>query len=61
MSSKRAIRRKMCIRKKRHPDAAGAKRHAHLLFKKDAQYMRPYKCKFCGGWHVGHYAVGRGL
>lgn len=60
MSSKRGIRRKMCDGKKRHPDLRAAKEHCWKLRKKDNEPMRPYKCKFCKGYHSGHYQPGRG-
>lgn len=54
MSSKRHIRRKMCTRKRRYiqmGDAQGAVDRLNTTYK---TRMLIYKCKFCGGWHVGH-------
>lgn len=56
MSSKRAIRRKACKGKVRHADQAAA--HGALrALNQDKGYqgpMNPYRCPFCGGWHIGH-------
>lgn len=51
MASKRRIRRKMCQGKKRHKDMHGALIAIRLSGHKG---MMPYKCKFCGFFHVGH-------
>jgi hypothetical protein len=49
MASKRRLRRRSCKSKVRHIDQTAAVAHArHLGFQ-----HRAYKCKFCGGWHVG--------
>lgn len=65
MASKRRTRRKMqrnvCQRKKAFPTEAAAK-HATWLTRKAnkrpghgrAGSLWPYKCKFCGRWHIGH-------
>lgn len=56
MSSKRAIRRKACKGKVRHQCAEHAWAHLRALLKKrdDGLRMNVYRCRFCGGWHVGH-------
>lgn len=56
MSSKRAIRRRSCSSKIRHDDEAAARAHiGHLNRTKGYQGpMNAYRCRFCGGWHVGH-------
>jgi len=54
MASKRRVRRKQCQHKKRHPDQQSARYHRFLLNQKDGEQMNVYKCRFCGGWHVGH-------
>lgn len=56
MSSKRAIRRRACKGKVRHPEQG----HAHAALRSlvrergDQGAMTPYRCQFCGGWHIGH-------
>jgi hypothetical protein len=52
MASKRRIRRNMCDGKKRHRSEQGA----IIAIKKTASRhpMRPYRCRFCGCWHIGH-------
>lgn len=57
MASKRRLRRKACGDKVRHPTQTAAVRHLIKLQRKDfARGMRSYRCRWCGGWHVGHYA-----
>ena len=56
MSSKRRLRRKQCLHKNRHKSAQAAtfeiiailKRHGHR------GHICPYRCPFCGMYHVGH-------
>jgi len=57
MASKRGIRRKACEGKKRYESAEdaqnamrGARRRGHIV--------TPYRCKFCGGIHIGHVMHG---
>lgn len=57
MSSKRAIRRKQCTGKVRHDTQEHALVAVRALVKKYAGnigHLSPYRCGFCGGWHVGH-------
>lgn len=56
MSSKRRIRRKVCGKKVRHASHEDALNHIGDLRRKGKayNYMVPYKCPFCGGFHVGH-------
>lgn len=49
MASKRRLRRRSCESKIKHADQTAAVAHLRHL---GAQY-KTYKCKFCGGWHVG--------
>jgi len=49
MSSKRHLRRRSCESKIRHADESFAFNHAKSLGR---DYF-PYRCQFCGGWHVG--------
>lgn len=47
------MRRKACTGKIRHIDKAAA----DLVYRKVRRttgYMEPYKCRWCGGWHLGH-------
>lgn len=52
MASKRNKRRKACTRKVRHETLEAA-----IIARKKLPYGRElcaYKCKFCGGFHIGH-------
>lgn len=56
MSSKRRIRRRACAGKQRHETQTEAVAHIiHLRQSFPAERLRSYKCRFCGGWHVGHH------
>lgn len=50
MASKRRLRRRACSTKVRHTSAANA-----MLARRKAGHpdVHPYKCPFCGGWHLG--------
>lgn len=51
MASKRRIRRKACEGKARHLTAE----HAMIALRKTRQPdMNVYRCRFCGGYHIGH-------
>lgn len=50
MSSKRRVRAKSCEGKVRHATMAGA----CIAARKTDEKVRPYKCRHCPGWHVGH-------
>lgn len=56
MSSKRAIRRRACDGKVRHETSWEARKAIRDLNRKRGYQgpMNAYKCKFCGGFHVGH-------
>jgi predicted Zn-ribbon and HTH transcriptional regulator len=59
MASKRNQRRKSCIGKVKYTsedDALKSVYHLKRLNAKNAIVSRisPYKCHFCGSWHVGH-------
>lgn len=57
MSSKRRLRRAKCTGKVRHADEHGAKQAIFKLTRKMTGalgHMQPYRCSFCGGWHIGH-------
>lgn len=53
MASKRRIRRRACTGKQRHADEQGAQAHVRSLYAKGIAGRRAYRCKFCGGYHVG--------
>lgn len=58
MASKRRIRRNMCLGKKRHASKENAliARWRMILMhgKENIVGVYPYKCQFCGMWHLGH-------
>lgn len=56
MASKRAKRRRGCIGKQRHESASAAYAHKYHLNRKDDDRIHVYHCRFCGGWHVGHFS-----
>jgi len=41
------------VSKVKYPDRATAQRHARALYAKDGRHVEPYRCGFCGAWHVG--------
>lgn len=66
MSSKRALRRRRCSKKKRFDSQA----EAHCALERTLHYnqtvglrsltpdnddLETYHCPSCGGWHLGHY------
>jgi hypothetical protein len=54
MSSKRKVRLRQCGHKVKHSDEREAWGHARHLYEKDGARMSVYKCRWCGGYHVGH-------
>lgn len=56
MASKRRLRRKACMGKQRHESQDRAIAHIISLQRagKIDGHMNPYRCGFCGSWHVGH-------
>lgn len=56
MSSKRRLRRKSCTGKSKHPsmEVAYAALRSLLKVNPGTPFMTPYKCQFCGGYHIGH-------
>jgi len=55
MASKRRQRRKECGSKVRHADQTAAI-HAACAMRRNlgSRCLNTYRCKWCGGWHVGH-------
>lgn len=49
---------KQCEGKVRHTSLGAAWKHAESLrtrnLKREYLSTRPYKCEFCGGFHIGH-------
>lgn len=55
MSSKRRLRRKACEGKVRHESGAAAIQAIRSLDRSGSHAKRDaYKCRFCGGYHIGH-------
>jgi len=62
VATKRGQRRRACSGKVRHPDATAAARTAIALtltnrrrvFGAFERPVSPYRCSFCGSWHIGH-------
>lgn len=55
MSSKRHQRRRTCTDKRRFESAAEARRGIEGLRRRGLRGLAigTYKCRFCGGWHIG--------
>ena len=53
MASKRAIKRRACSGKKKYNEE-DAKRASYHARRKTGDWILPYGCKFCKGWHIGH-------
>jgi hypothetical protein len=53
VSSKRARRRRACGHKHKHATCEDAMRHVRHLRLMTGAYYLPYRCSFCGQWHVG--------
>lgn len=58
MSSKRAKRRKlqrcMCGSKRGYESKEIAQKHTLAAYKAYGHWLRPYRCRFCKLWHIGH-------
>ncbi|MDR1162721.1 MAG: hypothetical protein LBM17_02640, partial [Candidatus Accumulibacter sp.] len=55
MASKRRIRRNVCGRKIRHATEAAARAAIRSLRRAGVlAALTPYRCPFCGQFHVGH-------
>lgn len=54
MSSRRAQRRRACLGKRRLPGQEIAERVARLMSRRTDSLLLPYRCRYCGHWHVGH-------
>lgn len=56
MASKRATRRRSCDGKVRHVSYSDAVCASRALMRVDKWQpdMQIYRCKFCGGYHIGH-------
>ncbi len=54
MSSKRHVRRKQCTGKVTHATMQAAEEAARASSRKFKTRLSAYKCRFCGGYHVGH-------
>lgn len=54
MASKRHLRRKSCDGKKKYPNSAIASNAAFARGRISKSWIIPYRCKFCGGYHIGH-------
>jgi hypothetical protein len=53
MASKRNIRNRSCVGKRRYTEQHEA-HQAVFYHRKKGNFMRVYKCKFCMGYHIGH-------
>ncbi|MDE2098127.1 MAG: hypothetical protein KGL39_12810 [Patescibacteria group bacterium] len=55
MTSKRRLRRESCQGKARHktPEAAWLQAY-NSRDVRDRHRLQPYRCGFCGCWHIGH-------
>ena len=55
MNRKRRKKRKTCEHKASHSTKNGAMAAIRKTYKKNFIFhkLAPYKCKFCGKWHIG--------
>lgn len=54
--SRRLFMDRSCLSKVRHFTREAAQAKADRLRNGQGEdNIEPYPCKFCGGWHVGHY------
>jgi len=63
VASKRAVRRRQCQRKFRYRTQASADVDRRRLIRQAIRAGRNprlnvYRCRWCGGWHVGHWKSG---
>ena len=60
MASKRRLRRdeqrRACYRKCRHTQEHFANIARSVYFRDFGDWLIVYRCRFCAGWHVGHYS-----
>ncbi len=56
MASLRRVRKIACDGKVRHETKGAAYVAAHRTG--NGREVKPYKCQFCGCWHVGHQPTG---
>lgn len=54
MSSGRQQRRRACDGKVRLRSQQVAQRVARLMSQRTRSLLLPYRCRWCGHWHVGH-------
>lgn len=54
MSRKRSHKEKSCTGKIRHGSQRQARDHARELQVTGEPWVMAYRCRYCGGWHVGH-------
>ena len=57
MASKRAVKRKECARKVRHETLGAAYAAIRSGLRDGHEWSReltPYRCRLCGGFHLGH-------
>lgn len=58
MAKKNARLKRKCANKVKHKSKEAAQIAVKLAFRK-GNCMHPYKCPFCGTWHIGHNAAQR--
>lgn len=46
-----------CLSKRQHVSKVEAKQTIREVFGRDKQGVRPYRCRFCASWHIGHNAI----
>jgi hypothetical protein len=55
MASKRKLRRRACEGKVRFESRDAAERKRRFVYRDyNEKALNVYKCRFCGGWHLGH-------
>lgn len=54
MASRRRQRRRACEGKRRHAGRQEAERALRRMKPRAQGVLNVYRCRNCGGWHVGH-------
>lgn len=53
-ADREASRLRSCVWKIRYHTALEAVRAAARACERSGDYIAPYSCRFCHGWHIGH-------
>lgn len=51
---RKSLERRSCVGKVRYRTLVAAGQAADRVFQATGEWVRPYPCRFCSGFHVGH-------